>query len=38
MITLCVIPNFTGTKKELCQALLLCLFLDMSYIVPLLIT
>jgi hypothetical protein len=36
MITLCVIPNFKGTRKELCQALLICLALDMFYIVPLL--
>jgi hypothetical protein len=30
-------PNFTGTTKEHCQALLLCLMLDMTYILPLLI-
>jgi hypothetical protein len=36
MITLCIIPNFKGNRKELCQALLICLALDMLYIVPLL--
>lgn len=36
MITMCIIPNFKGTKKELCIALLTCLSLDMCYIVPLL--
>lgn len=35
MITLCVIPNFKGTRKEHIQALLTCLFLDLLYIVPL---
>jgi len=30
-------PNFKGTKREHCQALLICLILDMSYIIPLLI-
>ncbi len=37
MITICVIPNFKGTRKELSKALLMCLALDMSYIVPLII-
>lgn len=34
MITLCVMLNFKGTTKEYCQALLICLALDMCYIVP----
>lgn len=37
MITLCVIPNFKGTRKELSVALCICLLLDMCYIVPMLI-
>ena len=37
MITFCVIPNFKGTRKELSLALIICLGLDMLYIVPLLI-
>jgi hypothetical protein len=37
MITLCIIPNFKGTKREHIQALLTCLALDMLYIVPLII-
>jgi hypothetical protein len=38
MITLCILPNFKGTRKEHCHALLICMALDMLYIVPLLIT
>jgi hypothetical protein len=30
-------PNFKGTRQEHIQALIVCLFLDMLYIVPLLI-
>jgi hypothetical protein len=37
MITLFVIPNFKGTKKEHAQALFVCLALDMSYILPLIL-
>ncbi len=37
MITLCVIPNFKGTRQEHIQALIICLFLDSIYMVPLLI-
>jgi len=35
MITLCVMPNFKGTRQENVQALIVCLFLDMLYILPL---
>lgn len=35
MVTLCIIPNFKGTRKEHIQAVLMCLFLDLLYIVPL---
>lgn len=37
MITLFVIPNFKGTRKELSVTLFICLFLDMCYIVPILL-
>lgn len=37
MITLCVIPNFKGTRKELSVTLFICLLLDMCYIVPILL-
>jgi hypothetical protein len=38
MITLCILPNFRGTRREHCKALLICIGLDMLYIVPLLLT
>lgn len=34
MITLCVMLNFEGTRTDHCKALLICLALDMLYIVP----
>lgn len=36
MITLCIIPNFKGTKKETLQALIGCLLLDSTYCLPIL--
>lgn len=34
MITLCIMPNFIGTTKDRIKALLTCLALDSTYIVP----
>lgn len=36
MITLCILPNFRGTTKETIKALLICLVLDSTYMIPIL--
>lgn len=35
MITLCIMPNLKCTRKQAFFVLLICLALDMAYIVPL---
>jgi len=38
MVTICVMPNLKGTRAEYCKALLVCLAIDMTYIIPILTT
>ena len=38
MITLCVIPNFTGTIKEYIGCAILCIMLDSTYILPMILS
>ena len=37
MITLCVVPNMTGTKSEKIKITILCVLLDLSYTLPFII-
>jgi hypothetical protein len=36
MITLFVIPNFKGTKIQMAKALILCILIDCTYLLPIL--
>lgn len=35
MVTLCIMPNFKGTRREQVQSFMVCIFLDLLYIIPL---
>lgn len=37
MISLCIIPAMTGTLKDRIQIVIICLLLDSSYILPILL-
>ena len=34
MITLCVMPNFKGDRKETMQAFVVCVLIDSLYCIP----
>lgn len=34
MLTLCIMPNFKGTRKEAITACIICLLMDSIYVIP----